>query len=668
MSTSKQKGCPVCGFVTDKPQFVYCPNCEDGQVKLVDLGSDFSMLSEKEELEEIQNKQLGNNSERSTIHKKDMGANTALGTGNAISGGIHNNTNVNDESVTTINIHKTTISKSAAEILVESRKVYRSRCKDLYYDGYITDDGSKELEELRCSLDLDSTIASAIRDEVKALSVKVRTELPMAGKIKLENLQIAISQNNTEVITNIVPELKGWMERVRSNELCSTYYQLNAILYPAKYIKDLLTNTTEDYWKTYWSYIAYELQGLNAKAEASLAELTAWDSFYPQQNQVLLLVIGYLMNNDTISARLAYSKLTAGISKELATLKNAIAELLETDYSSKHIVSMSGGATFYARNLFPKFIELIEIRIKENKALEIEEEATQQMILNQIRYQKESLLQRFQEIGQIEKACQETGVAYHTFNIWLDEDAIFASSYKELVSCIEIKKSEDAEKERKQREREIATREKKSNFKTLFEQNRCNLLKTCSEVSVSSTDYLEWRKTDATFNDDIEYIIRKNHEIIEEEKKQKRKEIYRKIRPFVLAIIILGIIAFSINLYLTNNKDKAKLELAQTYKSKKTDYHATYKLIDSSPDGLEALSKAYGIVKDMQQLENSKYFVNPKESSKLIDELQQKTDELLDIFKKRVTLPEESGGNDIIWEDGREGVKKIKELQKSLSL
>lgn len=668
MSTSKQKRCPICGFVTDKPQFVYCPNCEDGQVKLVELGFDFSMPSEKEELEEIQNKQLGDNSENSTMQKKVIGANTALGTGNAISGGIHNNTSVNDESVTTINVHKTTINKSVAEILVESRKVYRSRCKDLYYDGYITDDGLKELEELRCSLDLDPTIASAIRDEVKALSIKIRTELPLAGKVKLENLQIAISQNNTEVITNIVPELKGWMERVRSNELCYIYYQLNAILYPAKYIKDLLTNTSEDYWKTYWSYIAYELQGLNAKAETSLAELTAWDSFYPQQNQVLLLVIGYLMSNDTISARLAYSKLTVGVSKELATVRNAIAELLEADYSSKHIVSMSGGTTFYARNLFPKIIESIEIRIKENKAQEIEEEATQQRIQNQIRYQKESLLQRFQEIGQIEKACQEMGVAYHTFNIWLEEDAIFASSYRELLHCIEIKRNENAEKERKQREREIATREKKSNFKTLFEQNRCNLLKTCFEVSISSTDYQEWRKTDAAFNNDIEYIIRKNQEIIEEQKKQKRKEIYRKIQPFVFAIIVLGIIAFSINLYLTNKEDKAKIELTQIYKSKTTDFNATYKLIDSSPDGLDALSKAYGIVKDIRQLENSEYFVNTKESSKLIDKLQQKSDDLLDIFKKRVTLPEESGGNEIIWEDGRKGVEKIRKLQKSLSL
>lgn len=668
MSPSKQKRCPICGFVTDMPQFVYCPNCEDGQVKLVELEFDFSMPSEKEELEEIQNKQVSNNSEKSTIQKKDIGANTALGTGNAISGGIHNNTSVNDESVTTINIHKTTINKSAAEILVESRKVYRSRCRDLYYDGYITDDGLKEIEELRYSLDLDPTIASAIRDEVKALSVKVRTELPLAGRIKLENLQIAISQNNTEIITNIVPELKGWMERVRSNELSSTYYQLNAILYPAKYIKDLLTNTTEDYWKTYWSYIAYELQGLNAKAETSLAELTAWDSFYPQQNQVLLLVIGYLMNNDTISARLAYSKLTVGISKELITVRNAIAELLETDYSSKHIVSMSGGTTFYARNLFPKFIESIEIKIKENKAKEIEEEVIQQRIQNQIRYQKEFLLQSFQEIGQIEKACQETGVAYHTFNIWLEEDTIFASSYKELVHCIEIKKNEDVEKEREQREREIATREKKSNFKTLFEQNRCNLLKTCSEMSISSIDYQEWRRTDAVFNDDIEYIIRKNQEIIEGQKKQKRKEIYRKIRPFVLAIMVLGIIAFGINLYLTNKEDKAKIELTQIYKGKKTDFYATYKLIDSSPNGLDALSKAYSIVKDMQQLECSEYFADTKESSKLIDELQQKSDELLDIFKKRVTLSEESGGNEIIWEDGRKGVEKIKELQKSLSL
>ena len=616
-------------------------------------------MSEKEILNDVVPKE-----QPDSILNKDIGANTTLGTGNAISGGIHNNTHVIDESTTIIN----TVNKTPAEILVESRKTYRSRCKDLFYDGFITDDGLKELEELRCSIDLDATIATAIRDEVKALSVKVRTELPLAGKIKLENVQIDISQNNTAIIANIIPELEGWMERVRSSELCSIYYQLNAILYPAKYIKSLSDNISEDYWKTFWSYIAYMLQGLNAKAEAALAELTAWDSFYPQQNQVLLLVIGYLMNNDVMSARIAYSRLSTGISTELASVQYAISELLETDYSSKSAVGLSAGTSFYAHNLFPKFMESIEGKIKENKAQKIEDEAAQQRLQDQIKYQKESVLQKFQETGQIEKACQEVGVAYHSFNVWLEEDSIFESSYNDIVRYMKIRKIEEVEKKRKEEEIESQTRQKKSDFKTLFEQNKCDLLKTCSELGVSSADYQEWGRTDFVFRDDIAYIIRKNKEIIEKQNRQKRTETYKKVRPFVVIAFAIGLIIWGVNIYLTHKESKAKAEITQLYESKISDFNAVYNLIDSSSDGLEALSMAYAIVKEMHELENSEYFSNTNESPLLIDKLQLKSEELLDIFKKRVTLPEDSGGNNIIWEDGRKGVEKIKELQKSLAL
>ena len=601
-----------------------------------------------------------NKQKDSTAMEKNSGSSVGMG-------GVNTGTiSSTDNSNTTIINNNTTVEKDVAEKLIERRRVYRSRCKELYYDGFITDEGLKELEEFRCSLDLDPTIAFAIRDEVKVLSVKIRTELPLAGKIKLENLQIAISQNNIDTIFNIVPELEGWMERVKSSELCSMYYQLNSILYPGKYIKILLSNTAEEYWKTYWSYVAYSLQGLNAKAEASLAELTAWDSFYPQQNQVLLLVIGYLMKNDLMSARLAYSRLSTGISVELTSVKNAISELLETDYSSKSIVGMSGGTSFYAHNLFPRFIENIDCRIKENKARQIEDEAEQQRLQNQIRRQKESILQKFQETGHIEKACQEVGVAYHTFNIWLEEDSIFKASYDDLVNYMKIKKFEELEKKRKEDEFEFQTKRKKSDFKTLFEKNKCDLLKTCSDLGISSADYQEWHRTDSVFSDDIAYIIRKNNEIIEKQNQQKRAEIIRKVRPFVVIALVIGIIAISINVYLTTKESKAKVEITQLYENKINDFNGAYDLIDSSPDGLEALSNAYAIVEEMREMEKSEYLLNANESLILIDKLQLKSEELLDIFKKRVTLPEDSGGNKIMWEDGRKGVEKIKELQKSV--
>lgn len=554
MSTLNQKKCPQCGFETTNSQFVFCPCCESGKVKLIDAIHD-PLYAKNEDAKSSDIESSNADSPKSGMINKDAGA--SVGMGGINTGEI---TSI-DKSTTTI-INNTT-QKTHTEILVESRKVYRQRCKDLFYDGFITDDGLKELEELRCSIDLDTTIATAIRDEVKTLSVKVRTELPLAGKIKLENLHIAISQNNTMVITSIIPELEGWMKRVRSSELSSIYYQLNAILYPEKYIKILLENTAEDYWRTYWSYIAYSLQGLNAKAESALAELTAWDGFYPQQNQVLLLVIGYIMSNDVVSARLAYSRLSTGISNELASIKSALSELMETDYSVKNIVNLSGNTSFYAHNLFPKFIEEIERKLKENKAKQIEEEATEQRLLNQIRFQKESVLQKFQETCHIEKACREVGVAYHTFNVWLEEDSTFASSYNEIVHLMEMRKYEESERKRKEQVIEMETKQKKSQFKILFEQNKCDLLKTCSELEISSADYQEWLSNDRTFRDHIKYIQTK-HDV--EQKQISSAKMRVKIKAFLrIAIIVLvvGVLVGTIA-YITwrshEKEEQAKLE------------------------------------------------------------------------------------------------------------
>lgn len=657
MSALNHKRCPQCGYETTNTQFVYCPCCESGKVKLIDAIHDPSQAKNgnvKSNYLESSN----TDSLKSGMMNKDTGASIGMGA-------------VNTGEITSIDKSTTTIinnitQKTHAEILVESRKVYRQRCKDLFYDGFITDDGLNELEELRCLIDLDDTIATAIRDEVKTLSVKVRTELPLAGKIKLENLNIAITQNNTEVITSIIPELEGWMKRVRSSELSSIYYQLNAILYPAKYIKILLENTAEDYWKTYWSYIAYSLQGLNAKAESALAELTAWDGFYPQQNQVLLLVIGYIMSNDVVSARLAYSRLSTGISNELASIKSALSELMETDYSVKNIVNLSGNTSFYAHNLFPKFIEEIERKLKENKAKQIEEEATEQRLLNQIRFQKESVLQKFQETCHIEKACREVGVAYHTFNVWLEEDSTFASSYNEIVHLMEMRKYEESERKRKEQEIEMETKQKKSQFKILFEQNKCDLLKTCSELGISSADYQEWCRLDSVFNDDINYVTRKNKEYAEQQNREKRKEKFKRIRPFILAIIVVATIVSGINMYLNNKESKAQTEEIKSYERKIDEFNAAYNLIANSPEGLESLSNACTIVLEMRDIDGQEYFIEKKQSQIFEGKLKIKFEELIDeLTRMRDDPPKFEGDTDRI-KAGEERLKKVKELQNKL--
>ncbi len=415
-----EKKCPKCGFKTKNLRYTYCPECRENKILLIDNISDTADTS----------------SELSDTFSLLKGSSASVGMGGINTGTISSTDNSN----TTI-INKNTIKeKTPAEILIENKKVYRSRCKELFHDGFITDNGRKELEELRCEINLDPTTAEAIRDEVKALTIRIRTELPQTGRIELENIHIAISQNNTEFIANKIQVLKGLMERIRSNELCSMYYQLNAILYPEKYLNAILSDYAEDYWKTYWSYIAFLSLQLDEKAAEALAELTAWDCYYPPQNQTLLLAIGYLMKNDTTYARNTYARLPAGTSNELTSIRTALSELLNTDFSSSNSIEPSGGTAFYAHHLFREFEKNIKELIQKNKEIIIEERIRQQKLQEQIESKKKDILKKFQETKQIEKACQEAGVAYHDFNTWLKEDNLFASSYNNLVKLIEEKK------------------------------------------------------------------------------------------------------------------------------------------------------------------------------------------------------------------------------------
>ena len=549
---SKQKKCPKCGYVTDDLQFVFCPCCDE-EIKLVEVGAehpdvpvataDSTTLASNEQ-SNVQILDSGNvvagGVNIDSLKNKDTETSISLGTGNAVSGGIHSSTTVNDSSSKVVNVYSTQVAKSPAEILIENKKLYRSRAKELFYDGFITDEGVKELEELRISLGLDADIATTIREEVKNLSIKTRTELPIAGKIKLETAQLAIAQNNQATANSIIAELEGWMKRIDSNELSQMYYQLSAILTPAKYIRELSENKSEGYWKTYWSYVAYSLQGLNAKSEAAIAELTAWDSFYPQQNQLLLMVVGAMMKNDEVAVRLAYGQLSNGISQELTQVKNAVSELLDTNFETSLTADISTGTKFYASNLFPKFMESIEAKKKINDANKLEAAALEERKREKIRYQKEILLHEYEMCGTtIDEACRKSGISLHSFQTWFNEDAIFADTYNSITSIIEKKKADEIVLKRKQTEQEVAEIQQKRAFAMLYKENECDMLKTCTEIGASVADCKRWRATDAAFNDEMTYIEREKKFREREASNLRRKRMSKKLLPYLIATIVI---------------------------------------------------------------------------------------------------------------------------------
>ena len=620
-------------------------------------------------------------------------SNINMGNANAISGGVHSSDDhskkdsdnvVNSNNETHTNSHNTTnnttiyeAEKSASEKLIENERAYRLKCKELIKDGLISKEGESLLREMQVCLNLPDELASPIREDVRQQSKTRKTQLPSIGLYDIRQTKSIIEQNTTPALQRQLVKLESWMQEYDDNTLKFMYYQMSSMLEPVRYTNRYEDGVKDEYWEVYWAYIAYLLQNREKQANEALASLGRWHVYYPEQNDRILLLVGRLMQNEPIEdIWQARNQLTAHFTSDLQLLLDAIDELLQMDWAKESIV-IRPAHSFYVNTLFGLFVENQKAtglqRLKEWREQErIKQEEEERIRLTElerqkkIREQKTSVLQKLQEIGNVEIACQEAGIEFHTFNIWLEEDSTFASSYNEIVHRMEVRKYEEAERKRKAQVIEAETKQKKSQFKILFEQNKCDLLKTCSELGISSADYQEWRRVDSVFNDDMNYIIRKNKEYAEQQNREKRKKIFKKIRPFIIAAIVLATIVSGINMYLNNKESKAQTEEIKSYERKIDEFNAAYNLIANSPEGLESLSNACTIVLEMRDIEGQEHFTAKKQSQIFEGKLKIKFEELIDeLTRMRDDPPKFEGDTDRI-KTGEERLDKVKELQKKL--
>lgn len=622
-------------------------------------------------------------------------SNINMGNANAISGGVHsyddhskedsdnvvnsnNETHTNSHNTTTTN--NTTIyeaEKSASEKLKDDIRCYRLKCRELFRDGLISNDGEHQLRELQVHLNLANELVLPIKEEIRLMSKKRKTQLSSIGMADIRQTKSIIEQNTAPALQRQLVKLESWMQEYDDNTLKFMYYQMSSMLEPVRYTNRYEDGVKDEYWEVFWVYIAYLLQNREKQANDALASLGRWHAYYPEQNDTMLLLAGRLIYNEPIEdIQQARNQLTAHFTPDLQLLLDAIDGLLQMDWAKESIV-IRPAHSFYINTLFGHFVETQKAagvqRLKdrrEQERIKREEEEqirlAEQELQNKIRTQKTSILQKLQEIGSIEIACQEAGIEFHTFNIWLEEDSTFASSYNDLVHRMEVRKYEEAEKKRKEQDLQEEIKQKKSQFKILFEQNKCDLLKTCSELGISSADYQDWRRVDAVFNDDINYITRKNKEYVEQQNREKLKEIFKKIRPFILVAIVLATIVFSLNLYLNNKESKAQAEVSQSYKRKIDEFNAAYNLIANSPEGLESLSNACTIVLEMRDIEGQEYFIAKKQSQMYVNKLKLEFEKLIaELTRMRDDPPKFEGDTDRI-KTGEERLEKVKELQKKI--
>lgn len=474
----------------------------------------------------------------------DVNSGGINGDANVITGGIHSDVTDNRHQVFNIE----TKELSEAERLRKNKTEYRCACAEEYKDGYISEDGARRINALRLQLGISKDTAEDIQREVKEQSIQRRTTLPQAGKILLSQVKFAIESNNQTDIRSRYAELAAARTQMDVPELNQMYFQLKALLHFGDFIRDLQVPHEESYWEVFWSYVAYIFEG-SSKAEAALMRLSRWDNIFPPQNQALLKTVGDLMRNRIKDARVAYSNIRPGFSKDLEPLYNTLHDLLDQYWEGAE-VDVSAASRFYVDALFPVVYREFKDLSKKAVAAEIEAKAAAEAEARELKDKKERFLNEYEKRnGNVGDALLMSGATQTMLSEWERYDADFVMAKKTVDKRLADKVAAEAERQRQleeQRQREEAERlriaELKNEFKRQFEANDCDLLKTCKDTGISSATFQKWKSSDRAFSDSIDYLQREHNVLIDRQRRDIRKKRFRIALPFILIAVLVGLI------------------------------------------------------------------------------------------------------------------------------
>lgn len=450
----------------------------------------------------------------------------SVGDNNTFTGGVHstdNRTTTNSNNVTQTNSNNTTnnttvyeAAKSSSQLLNENIVSYRLECKKLYKNGLISKEGEERLRELQAALGLADELVLPIKEEIRQKSKKPMEQLSVRVLNGIRETKTIIEQNSSAELNRQLQQLDSWMKEYEDDALKSYYFQLSSMLEPTRYTERYEQSAKDEYWEVYWAYIAYLLLNKEKQAFHAQASLGRYD--YPEQNEVLLALVGRLMLDepeDSIERiKREYNIRTIYCSQELQLLLDTTDELLQKDWSRDPVIRPVH--SFYANTLFKSFVETQKAAGKKQRIAQedIDRIAREKQI--ELQRQKNLLLDQFQEKKDIDQACIILGIPYLTFKEWQNEDITFNSRYNEIVRRIEAERSEEAERIRLAQEFEESIRQQKAQFKLKYEQNGCDFVKTCSVLEIDSDTAWTWRKIDKVFDDGLTIIEREYEKQLQE--------------------------------------------------------------------------------------------------------------------------------------------------------
>lgn len=322
----------------------------------------------------------------------------SMGDGTAINGGVtiskddnhstsssfntshsHNHTT----NIITENIYHGPIPTKTKEDLIHEKEIqFREHCKKVLADGILTHEDRVWLEEQRLLLDLPEDMAQHILKKLRNIN-KRPTVMTMAQRIQLDNFKKVISGNMIESIKNQMPNIQVIASKIQDEELHYLNYMVLAALEPNEIIRlyDDSVRIEDNYWLTYWTYVAYQKIGNRLKAENVFLELAKWNDCKPHEDIELVAILGHLiLKEKEIASEIFVRTINGAYSPILSSLSDVISVILFYDIDDVNKNKLLTQNKFYIEHFLKEFshYEIDAARVAKEKMLaqkEAEEKA-----------------------------------------------------------------------------------------------------------------------------------------------------------------------------------------------------------------------------------------------------------------------------------------------------
>ena len=284
-----------------------------------------------------------------------------LGDANAISGGLHvsdshdvtnvDNSvhNITNNTSTVNNITNVAAQKTESEILQERKIEFMEAVKQVFADGILEQDEVMFLERERLRIGLDEVTAKRLIETARKTTNEVRQTLSPTQAFMLNQIKQVIKSNQIDQIKRLLPRLEAIAKSTLDEDSHYLYGVTLAATDPQKLISEYEALTGDDYWQTYWAYIAYTKQGDFKKAEDILLVLPRYTQ-YSEENATLLTAVGAMREFGAETARDFLNTVTGMYSNSLENFVMALFHLLEPD-AIDIPKDAAGSVNFYMENI-----------------------------------------------------------------------------------------------------------------------------------------------------------------------------------------------------------------------------------------------------------------------------------------------------------------------------